>query len=68
MLMAKELHDINVACVSLWPGAVKTEYLLQQGSVIGDKRFLEEDMESPEFSGIICPSMPWLYAVFLNWL
>lgn len=50
--MAKELRDKNVACISLWPGAVKTEYLLQQGLQIGDQKFQEEDMESPEYSGM----------------
>ncbi len=50
--MANELRDYNIACLSLWPGAVRTEYLLQQGSAIGGMQFREEDMESPEFSGI----------------
>ena len=50
--MANELRDYNIACLSLWPGAVRTEYLLQQGSAIGGMKFKDEDMESPEFTGI----------------
>ena len=48
--MSKELHDFNIACVSLWPGAVATEYLISQGNRLGDVQFAEKDMESPEFT------------------
>merc|ERR1712107_321680 len=55
--MAKELKHANIACISLWPGAVKTEYLVQQGSKIGGLHFQPEDMESPEFSGMAVASL-----------
>jgi dehydrogenase/reductase SDR family protein 1 len=48
--MAFELRDYNVTCVSLWPGWVRTERLLQRDAE-GRVPFSLEQAESPRFSG-----------------
>ncbi|CAH3172326.1 unnamed protein product [Porites lobata] len=62
--MAVELKEQNVACVSLWPGAVMTEnirdYLSQpQDEKIRRTAKLFEDAEDPTFSG---KAVAWLAA------
>jgi dehydrogenase/reductase SDR family protein 1 len=48
--MAVELQPHNVAALSLWPGAVKTEFVL--GAIErGDVAFDPKVMESPRFTG-----------------
>jgi dehydrogenase/reductase SDR family protein 1 len=48
--MAVELRPYDVTCVSLWPGVVRTEYLLKQHAE-GDVPFAMENAESPRFTG-----------------
>jgi len=48
--MAVELKPYDVACVSLWPGVVRTEYLVQSHEE-GKVPFGIENGESPRFSG-----------------
>jgi dehydrogenase/reductase SDR family protein 1 len=48
--MAYELRDHNVTCVSLYPGWVKTEHLLQRVAE-GQAPFPIDKGESPRFSG-----------------
>jgi NAD(P)-dependent dehydrogenase (short-subunit alcohol dehydrogenase family) len=48
--MAFELREHNVTCVSLWPGWVRTEYLLQRAEE-GKVPFSVENGESPRFTG-----------------
>lgn len=48
--MAHELRDHNVTCVSLYPGWVKTEFLLQRDAE-GQVPVSLEKGESPRFSG-----------------
>ena len=48
--MAWELREHNVTCVSLWPGWVRTEHLLQQAKD-GAVPFSVENGESPRFTG-----------------
>nr|VZI07933.1 unnamed protein product [Spirometra erinaceieuropaei] len=54
--MAQELREKNknVAVISLWPGMVKTEHMLEHASK-PDSRFtlLEERGESPELTGLV---------------
>jgi len=49
---AKELRELGVAVISVWPGAVKTEIVernLQSGKLANPHLF--KDMESPEMTG-----------------
>ncbi|MBW2315951.1 MAG: SDR family NAD(P)-dependent oxidoreductase [Deltaproteobacteria bacterium] len=48
--MAYELRDHNVTCVSLWPGWVRTEHILQRAAD-GELPFSVENGESPRFTG-----------------
>jgi len=48
--MAFELREHNVTCVSLWPGWVRTEYLIQRAKE-GKVPFSIENGESPRFTG-----------------
>lgn len=48
--MAFELRDHNVTCVSLWPGWVRTEHILQRAAE-GKLPFSVESGESPRFTG-----------------
>ena len=48
--MAFELRKYNVTCVSLWPGWVRTERLLQRAEE-GKVPFSVENGESPRFTG-----------------
>jgi NAD(P)-dependent dehydrogenase (short-subunit alcohol dehydrogenase family) len=48
--MAWELREQNVTCVSLWPGLVRTEQLLQRVEE-GEAPFSIENGESPRFTG-----------------
>ncbi|MEE4301554.1 MAG: SDR family NAD(P)-dependent oxidoreductase [Pseudomonadales bacterium] len=48
--MAHELRPFGVAAVSLWPGVVKTEFLLAAVDA-GDVRFDLSGAETPRFSG-----------------
>jgi dehydrogenase/reductase SDR family protein 1 len=48
--MAVELRPYDVTCVSLWPGVVRTEYLLKQHAE-GGVPFAMENAESPRFTG-----------------
>jgi NAD(P)-dependent dehydrogenase (short-subunit alcohol dehydrogenase family) len=48
--MAWELREQNVTCVSLWPGLVRTEQLLQRVKE-GEAPFSIENGESPRFTG-----------------
>jgi dehydrogenase/reductase SDR family protein 1 len=48
--MAVELRPYNVTCVSLWPGVVRTEYLVKAHSE-GRIPFSIENGESPRFTG-----------------
>lgn len=48
--MAQELRPFDVACISLWPGVVRTEYLMQSHAA-GNVPFAVENGESPRFSG-----------------
>lgn len=48
--MAVELRPFDVACISLWPGVVRTEYLMQTHKE-GKVPFAVENGESPRFSG-----------------
>ncbi len=48
--MAVELRPYDVTCVSLWPGVVRTEYLLKQHAA-GEVPFTMENAESPRFTG-----------------
>jgi len=48
--MAWELRDHNVACVSLWPGWVRTEHVLQRAAE-GKTPAPVDDGESPRFTG-----------------
>lgn len=47
--MARDCKPHNIACVSLYPGIVRTERLLAMGD---DSPFPMDDTESPEFTGI----------------
>jgi dehydrogenase/reductase SDR family protein 1 len=49
--LAHELKEFNIACLSLWPGVVKTEYLVGNGMKVGDIELSERILESPEFTG-----------------
>lgn len=48
--MAVELNPYNVAALSLWPGAVKTEFILD-AVASGAANFDLESAESPRFTG-----------------
>jgi dehydrogenase/reductase SDR family protein 1 len=48
--MAVELRPYGVACVSLWPGVVRTEYLVKSHAE-GSVPFAIENGESPRFTG-----------------
>jgi len=48
--MAFELREHNVTCVSLWPGWVRTENLIQRAEA-GKVPFSLENGESPRFTG-----------------
>ena len=48
--MAVELRPYDVTCVSLWPGVVRTEYLVKQHAE-GRIPFAIENGESPRFTG-----------------
>ena len=48
--MAWELKDYDITCVSLWPGWVKTEHILQRAAE-GKVPFSIEKGETPRFSG-----------------
>jgi dehydrogenase/reductase SDR family protein 1 len=48
--MAVELRPFDVACISLWPGVVRTEYLVQSHAA-GEVPFAIENGESPRFTG-----------------
>jgi NAD(P)-dependent dehydrogenase (short-subunit alcohol dehydrogenase family) len=48
--MAVELRPHEVTCVSLWPGVVRTEYLVKSHAE-GKVPFAIENGESPRFSG-----------------
>ena len=48
--MAVELRPFDVACISLWPGVVRTEYLVQSHEA-GNVPFAIENAESPRFTG-----------------
>ena len=48
--MAVELGPHGVTCVSLWPGVVRTEYLVEASSR-GEVPFAIVNGESPQFSG-----------------
>jgi dehydrogenase/reductase SDR family protein 1 len=48
--MAYELRDHGVTCVSLWPGWVKTEHLIQRQAE-GLAPFSLDNAESPRFTG-----------------
>lgn len=48
--MAVELKPHGVTCVSLWPGVVRTEYLVKTHSE-GEVPFAIENGESPQFTG-----------------
>jgi dehydrogenase/reductase SDR family protein 1 len=48
--MAVELRPYDVTCVSLWPGVVRTEYLVQSHAE-GTIPFAIENGESPRFTG-----------------
>ena len=48
--MAVELRPFGVACVSLWPGVVRTEYLVKSHAE-GKVPFAIENGESPRFTG-----------------
>jgi dehydrogenase/reductase SDR family protein 1 len=48
--MAVELRPYGVSCVSLWPGAVRTEYL-SKSHAEGNVPFQIENGESPRFTG-----------------
>jgi dehydrogenase/reductase SDR family protein 1 len=48
--MAHELRDHNVTCVSLWPGWVKTEHIIQRAEQ-GRVPFSIDKGETPRFSG-----------------
>ena len=50
--MAHELRPYNIACLSLWPGAVKTEFLLAKDMKVGEQSMPEDRMETPEFTGL----------------
>ena len=49
--MAVELKEHSIACVSLWPGAVKTEYLASTDFKVGGRQLEIQNMETPEFTG-----------------
>eukprot|EP00656_Telonema_subtile_P013002 TRINITY_DN16589_c0_g1_i2.p1 TRINITY_DN16589_c0_g1~~TRINITY_DN16589_c0_g1_i2.p1 ORF type:complete len:296 (-),score=42.63 TRINITY_DN16589_c0_g1_i2:248-1135(-) len=49
--MSHELKTDNVCVVSLWPGAVATEYMTSVGNQLGSQEFRKEDMETPGFTG-----------------
>jgi dehydrogenase/reductase SDR family protein 1 len=48
--MAVELQPYDVTCVSLWPGVVRTEYLVKSHSE-GSIPFAIDNGESPRFTG-----------------
>jgi len=48
--MAHELREHNVTCVSMWPGWVKTEYILQRRAE-GTIPYSLEKGETPRFTG-----------------
>jgi dehydrogenase/reductase SDR family member 1 len=48
--MAYELREFDVAAVSLWPSAVKTEFILESVQR-GEYQIDERKAESPEFTG-----------------
>jgi len=48
--MARDLRPKNVACISLWPGAVKTERMVMGAELMGGIEKVEQG-ESPEFVG-----------------
>jgi dehydrogenase/reductase SDR family member 1 len=48
--MAHELREFDVAVVSLWPSAVKTEFILESVAR-GEYQLDERKAESPEFTG-----------------
>jgi dehydrogenase/reductase SDR family protein 1 len=48
--MAHELRDYDITCVSLWPGWVKTEHILQRQAE-GKLPFDTSKAESPRFTG-----------------
>ena len=50
MDMAHELKEFNVACVSLWPGTVKTEFVISQVEK-GEAQLDLDAAESPVYSG-----------------
>ena len=49
--LAHELEEYGIACLSLWPGVVKTEYLVGNGMKVGDIELSDRILESPEFTG-----------------
>jgi NAD(P)-dependent dehydrogenase (short-subunit alcohol dehydrogenase family) len=49
--LAYELKEYNVSCLSLWPGVVKTEYLVGNNMKVGNIELSEKILESPEFTG-----------------
>jgi NAD(P)-dependent dehydrogenase (short-subunit alcohol dehydrogenase family) len=48
--MAHELREHNISCVSMWPGWVKTEHILQRKAE-GKYRYSIEKAETPRFTG-----------------
>jgi NAD(P)-dependent dehydrogenase (short-subunit alcohol dehydrogenase family) len=48
--MAVELKDHDIACVSLWPSAVKTEFILEQVA-LGKAEIDPARAQSPQLSG-----------------
>ena len=48
--MAHELREHNITCVSLWPGWVRTEHIVQRAGE-GRVPFSIENAESPRFTG-----------------
>lgn len=57
--MAHELREHRVAVVSIWPGLVRTEFLVQSARIVDGREFFDlpgealdlSDAESPRFSG-----------------
>jgi dehydrogenase/reductase SDR family protein 1 len=48
--MAVEFKPFDITCVSLWPGVVRTEYIMHTHAA-GDVPFSVENGESPQFTG-----------------
>ena len=51
--MAIDLKPKGVACISLWPGMVKTERMIMGAELMGGLDKVEETGESPEFVGSV---------------